>query len=76
MLRAIVTLRFTKNPKHDPKNKVTDYCPLSKGIAICTDVTGEHHSYIESGSSLEEIKVKALQKFPKADHVTRIEAIP
>ena len=75
-MKAIVTLRFPRNPKHDPKNKVIDYCPLSEGLAICTDVTGEHHSYVQSGDNLGHIKELALQKFPKADHVTRMEAIP
>lgn len=36
----------------------------------CTDITGEHHSYIEAGTSLEDIKKKAEEKF---NHVTRIE---
>lgn len=75
-MKAIVTLRFARNPKHNPKNKIIDYCPLSEGLAICTDMTGEHHSYIESGENLGKIKEKALKKYPKADHVTRIEGIP
>lgn len=76
MIKAIVTLRFPRNPDHDPKNKVIDYCPLSAGLAICTDVYGEHHSYVESGENLEDLKKKALKKYPNANHVTRIEAIP
>ncbi len=87
MMKAIVTLRFPRNPAHDPRNKVTDKCPLSAENAqvtddcgcfyctTCTDATGEHHSYLETGQSLGEISEKAKQKFPKALHITRIEAI-
>jgi len=68
---AIVTVRLPRNPKHDPQHKVAGRCPLSK-TGLCTDVTGEHHSYIETGISLEDIRKKAEQKW---GHVTRIEEL-
>ncbi len=74
-MKAIVTLRMPRNPSHDPRNKIIDYCPLSEELAICTDVTGEHHSYVECGENLGQIKEKALKKFPNALHITRIEAL-
>jgi hypothetical protein len=40
----IVTVRMLqKNPEHDPRGKKTGPCPVS---GHCTDVTGEHHSFL------------------------------
>jgi hypothetical protein len=81
-MRAIVTVRLPRKPEHDPKHKRTGKCPLFcppftpfelQGSFICTDATGEHHSYIESGENLDAIKKKAEAKY---GHVTRIEEIP
>jgi len=72
-MQAIVTVKLPKNPKHNPRNKVSGECPLSKqlGVSIyCTDTTGEHHSYIEEGKTIQEIEDKAKRMF---GHVTRIE---
>ena len=74
-MRAIVTVRLSKNPEHNPQQKQTGVCPLSKvvkGVTQCSDVTGQHHSYIEEGIGLEDIERKARAKF---DHITRIETI-
>jgi len=70
---AIVTVRVKRDPYHYPKDKKVGICPLrwSEGL-VCTDVTGEHHSYIESGKHLGEIQKKAEARF---GHVTRIEVI-
>lgn len=71
-----------RDQQHDPFNKVTGKCPLYRppfqpfelqGSFTCTDVTGEHHSYIEFGADLDDIRKKATARF---GHVTRIEEIP
>jgi len=69
-MKAIVTVKLPKNPDHDPKNKRIGICPVSS--KLCTDVTGEHHSYIEEGNDLVDIEKKAARKY---GHVTRLEAI-
>jgi hypothetical protein len=78
-MKAIVTLRFQTNANHDPKNKVTGECATYHEIMnpnkTCTDSTGAHHSYIETGETLNEIKEKAMGKFPDALHVTRVEVV-
>lgn len=75
-MKAIVTIRLPRNPLHNPKHKREGICPLFCPIdspkRICTDITGEHHSYIEEGTSLEDIKKRAKVK---SHHVTRIEVI-
>jgi len=72
-MKAIVTVKLPRNLDHDPKNKKTGKCPLFtqySGSFTCTDITGQHHSYIEYGESLDDIRRKAKLKF---GHVTRIE---
>jgi len=72
-MKAIVTVRLPRNPKHNPRNKQAGTCPLvSVGNFRCTDVTGSHHSYLETGIDLEEIERKARAKY---NHITRIEVI-
>jgi hypothetical protein len=74
-MRAIVTVKLPRNSKHDPQHKQVGVCPLSKilkGVTQCSDITGEHHSYIEEGEDITDIETKAKAKFP---HVTRIEVI-
>lgn len=70
-MRAIVTVKLSRNPKHDTRNKKTGQCPLDINV-YCTDVTGSHHSYIETGRCLAEIYQKAREKY---NHITRIEII-
>jgi len=77
MKRYIVTVRLPRNPEHDPKNKKPGVCPLTPGVGryemlwiSCTDVTGEHHSYIEEAESMAEAEAQARIKH---HHVTRIE---
>jgi len=78
-MRAVVTVRLARNAAHDPQHKKTGRCPLFRlpftpfevqGTYTCTDVTGEHHSYIEYGRDLDDIRQKAEAKFK---HITRIE---
>jgi hypothetical protein len=43
----IVTVRQQRQPGHDPQNKKVGVCSYSN---FCTDVTGEHHSYLFTGT--------------------------
>jgi len=72
-MKAIVTVKLNWNPHPNSKDKKAGKCPLSDKLGIylfCTDIKGNHHSYIEEGLNLEEIEKKAEAKF---GHVTRIE---
>lgn len=69
-MKYLVTVKRPKNPNHDPHNKVTGKCPVTQGI--CTDVTGEHHSFLyESENPIEQVREFWEQFF----HVTRIEVV-
>jgi len=70
-MKAIVTVKLPRNPKHDPRNKKIGKCPLKEN-KLCTDVTGSHHSYIEEGKNRQDIWFKANHKY---HHITRIEPI-
>lgn len=77
-MRAIVTVKFDGiRPEFDENGKiqkVSGVCPIKYPLTTtyCTDVYGKHHSYIENGNDLADIKRKAKEKF---GHVTRIEVI-
>lgn len=78
-MKAIVTVKLNRNIKHNPHDKKTGRCPLATEEdavnflrTICTDVTGSHHSYLETGYNLQHIENKARAKY---GHVTRIEII-
>ncbi len=70
-MKAIVTIKLKRNPVHNPSMKRTGKCPIDKE-RICTDTTGSHHSYIETGVSLMDIQSKARRK---GFHITRVEVI-
>lgn len=65
----LVTMKLTRDPDHDPRNKKTGPCPVTGGA--CTDVTGEHHTVAITADSVEE----ARQKFTAHTHITRIEEV-
>jgi len=69
-MKAIVTVKLPKNPDHDPTHKCVGICPVSS--KLCTDITGQHHSYVEEGDNLADIEKKAARKY---NHITRLEAI-
>lgn len=62
----VVTIKLSKNPKHDPHNKVVGSCPFT---SHCTDSTGEHHSTVVDSPEM----VEAIRSEYK--HVTRVERI-
>ena len=72
----VVTLRFEKNPKHNPKLKKRGVCPVSND---CTDITGSHHSYIVRGYGIDHIRHQVNKQFSPNwvgfKHITRIEAV-
>ena len=69
-MKAIVTVKLNKNKNHNPYCKLTGKCPISE--KKCTDIFGEHHSYIEEGDYLKDIEKLAKSKWK---HITRIEVI-
>lgn len=67
----LITVKFPKDPNHDPLNKVTGECPLTSGD--CTDVTGAHHTMaLESDETADEVRDRLSEQF----HVTRVEEVP
>lgn len=64
----MVTVKLPRNPNHDPKNKVTGKCPMGDGI--CTDVTGEHHTILVQGTTMDWIN-----DYFAGRHITRIEEV-
>jgi len=62
----IVTVRLPKSPGHDPQRKQYGECWASD---VCTDATGEHHSFLATGTSAAGV----LAEQPPGLHVTRIE---
>ena len=71
-MQAIVTFKLKKNPKHDPKWKITGQCPCNP-LAVCTDVTGQHHSRLITGRDMKEIEDIANNYL--GHHITRIEQV-
>lgn len=53
---GIVTLKFKKNKKHNPQQRVWGKCQLHK---VCTDSLGEHHSFILEASTLGKMRIMA-----------------
>jgi len=71
MADFIVTVKLPNDPNHDPKNKITGPCPITK--AHCTDVTGAHHSAVIKNVLSAELVLADFQALGL--HVTRIEQI-
>lgn len=65
----IVTVKYKRNPNHDPRNKIIGTCQTSE---MCSDSTGSHHCFLVKAHSLEEVATKVIMKFKKV-HITRIE---
>lgn len=70
-MNFIVTVCRTKrNPDHDPTNKKTGRCEWSEH---CTDVTGQHHSFIMYSAN-EEI-IRSLMGARPGWRLTRLERV-
>jgi hypothetical protein len=71
MSRYVVTVKFDRNPAHNPNRKVTGPCPLSE--QACTDRTGAHHStVVDTVATVAEVRDWFTQR---GIHVTRIETV-
>jgi hypothetical protein len=73
IMRYIVTVKLPKNPEHNPRDKKTGLCPVSD--EICTDVTGEHHSYLVEGMNIDSVDAARFIAENAFAHVTRIEQV-
>ena len=69
----IVTVKLPKNPAHNPREKKTGVCPVNTGI--CTDVTGEHHSYLDTSSISMDDAERRAKEVLEWGHITRIEEV-
>ena len=63
----IVTVKQPKNKDHNPHDKKTGSCGYSDE---CTDVTGEHHSFV-----VDALNVDVIKERMGALHITRIEKV-
>jgi hypothetical protein len=70
MPQFIVTVKLHRLPEHDPRSKKTGPCPVSGGN--CTDVTGEHHSYLQEAVTSDDAARIAREQWT---HVTRVEQV-
>lgn len=70
-MQLLITIKVRMRGNHDPRNKVTEVCPVF-GPALCTDSNGAHHTGLLNFPSIE----LALQHFEsRGVHVTRIEEV-
>lgn len=53
------------------RKKTTGPCPAGEGT--CTDVTGEHHSYLLGATSIEAAMAGAKTRLTPGAHITRVE---
>lgn len=69
----LVTVKLPKNPEHNPRDKKTGPCPANGNL--CTDVTGEHHTF--TASLDDDLSAEDVRKIYQGlyDHITRIEIV-
>lgn len=66
----IVTVKLPKRDwKYNPKGKAFGTCQCKENL-MCSDIRGEHHSFLMIGDTYEGIEKRARQKY---GHLTRIE---
>lgn len=69
----LVTVKLPKNPEHNPRDKKTGPCPVNG--KPCTDVTGEHHTFLMDYGT-EDLAIEAVREsFEVLYHVTRVETV-
>jgi hypothetical protein len=56
---AVTVRMLGKNPSHDPRAKKTGPCPFSD---MCTDVTGEHHTFLVLGTSATDVRDRLTRR--------------
>lgn len=67
----LVTVKVPRNPSHNPDNKQTGECPANPD-AVCTDMTGEHHTLLWQGETVLEA---VMHHQAQGLHVTRVEGV-
>lgn len=71
MITFLVTVKLPKNPEHNPRNKKTGPCPVNG--KPCTDVTGEHHTFL---AELDDVTAEDVREiYQSMYHVTRVETV-
>lgn len=71
MAHYLVTVKLPKNPEHNPRDKKTGPCPVNG--KPCTDVTGEHHTFL---AKLEDVSEEGVRDvYQEIYHVTRVETV-
>ena len=73
-MRYVVTVKIRRQPNHDPHNEVTGPCPVGN-IGVCTDATGEHHSFMQRGVGDESAADVKARLEAVGYHVTRVEGV-
>lgn len=70
-MKFLVTVRLAKNPVHNPREKKTGPCPVNG--KPCTDVTGEHHTFLVDLDGEDAEGVREI--YDGLYHVTRVETV-
>lgn len=71
MKKFLVTVKYSKNPHHNPHDKKTGPCPADPD-KLCTDVTGEHHTFLWAGEFIHDVSEDLRSR---GFHVTRVEEV-
>jgi len=71
MTLYIITVKLKHLIKHDPKVKLTGICRVKK--SQCTDITGEHHSFLHVEDDYRDPNNIKRVFEQKGFHVTRVE---
>jgi hypothetical protein len=72
-MRYVVTVKLPRRKDHDPHNKKTGKCPVGGGT--CTDVTGEHHSFVFETLRPDDEAIEYVKQNWSDYHITRIEQV-
>jgi hypothetical protein len=72
----MVTVKYNKDPNHDPKNKVVGACPAAVDTeSYCSDTTGEHHTVLVNCRDNVSPDMISKTFADKGIHVTRVEEV-
>jgi len=67
----IITIKFDTGVEHNPEHKQEGKCPCEENL-LCTDKTGEHHSFLIDAIGIEQAKRMIPREYK---HITRIEKV-
>lgn len=71
-MKFIITVRLRKKLDRKSQDKLYGRCPLTGFNFRCSDIEGEHHSYLLEAGSFEDALKIALSKHR---HITRVEEV-